>query len=80
MVRTCRNLAHFQSSMGHEVDDARQLLRAHPRYIIACKTLRTACANLQEVIAAGVHAHFEKYLAETESLLANNDQRGSAST
>ena len=28
------------------------------------------------MIAAGLHAYFEAYLAETEGLLANNDQRG----
>ena len=33
-------------------------------------------ANLRGVIDAGVHAYFEDYLAETERLLADNDQRG----
>jgi len=28
------------------------------------------------VIDAGLHAYFEEYLAETERLLADNDQRG----
>ena len=28
------------------------------------------------MIAAGEHAYFEEYLAETVRLLANNDQRG----
>ena len=28
------------------------------------------------MIAAGVYAYFEEYLAETERLLANNDQQG----
>ena len=28
------------------------------------------------MIDAGLHAYFEKYLAETERLLADNDQRG----
>ena len=32
--------------------------------------------KLQKVIAADLHAYFEAYLAETERLLANNDQRG----
>ena len=41
----------------------------------AWKTLRTACANLRGVIDAGLHAYFEEYLAETERLLADNDQR-----
>ena len=36
----------------------------------------SVCANLQKVIAAGLHAYFEEYLAETERLLANNDQKG----
>ena len=42
----------------------------------AGKTLMTTCANLRGVIAAGLHAYFEEYLAETERLLADNDQRG----
>ena len=57
-------------------ENARQFLHAHPRDRIAWKTLRTACANLQQVVAAGIHAYFEEYLAETGRLLANNDQRG----
>ena len=56
---------------------ARQLLRANPRGRITWKTLRTARANLQEVIAAGVHVYLEEYLAETPRLLMNNDQRAS---
>ena len=40
------------------------------------KTLRTACANLRGVIDAGLRAYFEEYLAATERLLADNDQRG----
>ena len=39
------------------------------------KTLRSACANRQKGIAADLHAYFEVYLAETEPVLANNDQR-----
>ena len=27
------------------------------------------------MVAAGIHAYFEEYLAETERLLASNDQR-----
>ena len=34
------------------------------------------CANLRKEIAAGLHAYLEEYLAETERLLGNNDQRG----
>ena len=56
-------------------EDARQFLRAHPRDRIAWKALIYACANLQKVIAAGRRAYFEEYLAETERLVANNDQR-----
>ena len=51
-------------------------MRAHPRDRIAWKTLRTACANLREVIVSGLHAYFEEYLAETGREPANNDQRG----
>ena len=43
---------------------------------IARKTLRTACANLRGVTNAGLHAYFQEYLAETQRLLADNDQRG----
>ena len=50
-------------------------MRAHPRDTTAWKTLRYACAHLQKVIATGLHVCFEAYLAETERLLANNDQR-----
>ena len=57
-------------------ENARQFLRSHPRDRIAWKKLRTACANLHQVVAAGVHAYFEEYLAEAEKLLENNDQRG----
>ena len=45
-------------------------MRVDPRDRTAWKTLRTACANLRAVI------NFEEYLAETERLLADNDQRG----
>ena len=48
----------------------------NPQDRTAGKTLRTACANLRTVIDAGLHAYFEEYLAETERLLADNDQRG----
>ena len=45
----------------------------------ARKTLRSACANRREVIAAGLHAYSEGYLAGTERLVpylvASNDQR-----
>ena len=43
-------------------------MRAHPRDRTARKTLRFAHANLQEVIAAGVHVCFGEYLADTERL------------
>ena len=49
-------------------------MRINPRDRTAWKTLRTACANLRAVIDAGLHA--SEYLAETERLLADNDQRG----
>ena len=51
-------------------------MRVYPRDRIAWKTLRTACANLRAVIDAGLHTYFEEYLAETERLLADNDQQG----
>ena len=51
-------------------------MRVNPRDRTAWTTLRTACGNLRAVIDAGLHAYFEKYLAETERLLADNDQRG----
>ena len=50
--------------------------RVNPRGRTACKTLRTACANLRAVIYAGLHADFGEYFAETERLLADKDQRG----
>ena len=50
-------------------EDARQSLARTSMESVAWKTLRTACANLEEVISAGVHAYFEEYLAETERLL-----------
>ena len=56
-------------------EDARRFMRIK-RDKTAWKTLRTACANLRGVIDAGLHAYFEEYLAETERLLADNDQRG----
>ena len=40
------------------------------------KTLRMACANLRAAIDAGLHAYFVEHLAETERLLAKNDQWG----
>ena len=55
---------------------AGKIWRAHPWDRIALKTLRSACTNLQEVIAAGMHVNFGGHLAETERLLAKNDQRG----
>ena len=54
-------------------DDSCALIRAKK---IAWNTLRTSCANLGEVIEAGLHTYFEEYLAETERLPAENDQRG----
>ena len=57
-------------------EDARQCMPVNPQDRTAGKTLRTACANLRTVIDAGLHAYFEEYLAETERLLADNDQRG----
>ena len=55
--------------------DRRRFMRIK-RDKTAWKTLRTACANLRGVIDAGLHAYVEDYLAETERLLADNDQRG----
>ena len=40
----------------------------------AWRTLKTACVNLRRAIDAALHAYFEEYLAETEKLLADNDQ------
>ena len=57
-------------------EDARRFMRVDPRDKTAWKTLRTACANLRGVIDAGLRAYFEKYLAETERLLADNKSRG----
>ena len=57
-------------------EDARRFLRVNPRDRTAWKTLRTVCANLRAVIDSGLHLCFEEYLAETERLLADNDQRG----
>ena len=51
-------------------------MRVNPRDRTAWTTLRKACANLRAVIDAGLHAYFDEYLAETEILLAHNDQRG----
>ena len=42
-------------------EDARHFLRAHPRDRSARETPRSVCANLQEVIAAGLHAYFREY-------------------
>ena len=56
-------------------EDARPFMRIK-RDKTARKTLRMACANLRGVIDAGLHAYFEEYLAETERLIADNDQRG----
>ena len=42
----------------------------------ARKTPRMACANLRRAIDAASHTHVEEYLAETETLLADNDRRG----
>ena len=56
-------------------EDARRFMRVNPRDRTAWKTLRTACANLR-----GLHSYFEEYLAETERLLADNDQAGGVST
>ena len=51
-------------------------MRVNPRDRTAWKTLRTACANLRAMIDEGLHDYFKEYLAETERLLADNDQRG----
>ena len=39
-------------------------------------SISTSTENLQQVVAAGIHAYIEEYLADTERLLANNEQRG----
>lgn len=75
IVRVWQNLDRLKKTRT-ATEDARQLSSAHPRDRIAWETLRTACDNLQEVIAVKVHAHFEEYLAESERLIAKNDQRG----
>ena len=56
-------------------EDARRSMRASPRDTTTWTMLKTACANLRGVINAGLHACVE-YIAETETLLADNDQRG----
>ena len=48
----------------------------NPRDKTAWDALRTVCANLRGVVDAGLHAYFQKYLAETDRLLTDNDQRG----
>ena len=63
-----RNLGHIILAWTAR-EDARHSLRAHPRDRTVWKTLTSACAKLQEAIAAGLHAYFEEYLAETERLL-----------
>ena len=40
------------------------------------KTLRYECANLQEVIAAGLRTNLEEHLVQHKRLPANNDPRG----
>ena len=57
-------------------EDARRFMCVNPREKTAWKTLRTACANLRGVIVAGLHTYFEERRAETERLLAANDQPG----
>ena len=57
-------------------EDARRSMRASPRDTTAWKMLKTACANLRGVIDAELHTYVEEYFPETESLLADNDQRG----
>ena len=52
-------------------ENARKFWRAYPWDRIAWTTLRTACACLQQVVAAGIHAYFEECFAETERLLVN---------
>ena len=47
-------------------EDVRQLFRAHSRDRTTWKTLKSACANLQEVLAAGLHEYLDQYLAETQ--------------
>ena len=56
-------------------EDARRSMRIK-RDKTAWKTLRTTCANRRGVIDAGLYAYFEEFLAETERLLVDNDQRG----
>ena len=51
-------------------------MRGNPTDKVAWKTLRTTCAKLREVIDAGLHSHFEEYLAELEACLERSDQRG----
>ena len=56
-------------------EDARRVMRIK-KDNTAWKTLRTACANLRKAIDAALNTYFEECLAETERLLADNDQRG----
>ena len=73
-IRGVRDSAAFNITWDARVD-ARRFMRIEDDKT-ARKTLRTACAKLQGVIDAGLYAYFEEYLAETERLLADNDQRG----
>ena len=57
-------------------EDARRFMLPNPRDKTAWDALRTVCANLRGVVDAGLHAYFQKYLAETDRLLTDNDQRG----
>ena len=72
---TAENSASFKIAWNVK-EDARRFMRVNPRDRTAWKTLRMACANLRAVIDAGLHAHFEEYVAETERLIADNDQGG----
>ena len=58
-------------------EDAQQFLRAHPPDRSAWNTLKSVCANLQEVIAAGLLRRVPRRNRLTCTVLvADNDQSG----
>ena len=75
MVREAETAAAFTIAWGAR-QNARRFMRINLTDKHAWNALTTACANFRGVIDAGLHAYVEEYLAETERLLADNDQRG----
>ena len=57
-------------------DKARRRLRTKPREKMVWKMLKTTCAYLLKVVDARVHRYRTEYVAQTERLLADNDQLG----